>query len=522
MPRLLRFLSLLAIAAACLPVAGAAAASYTVTTTADSGAGSLRAAITASNDPAVTDTITITATGAIELETALPIVIDDVTISGPGAGSLVVRRAAGAPFRIFQFGNVSATVRDLTVSNGLETGAGGILSSGGSLTLTRVVVTGNEAVAEGSTFALATAGGIYSSGALTLRESFVHDNRAIASDGSIETIAGGGGIEATGPVTVERSTISDNLAEAVGGGDETNSAGGGLLLMGGLATISQSTISGNSAIASGGSSSNVAQGGGLYGGGVTLTGSTVARNAVETTGSATVELARGSNLQHPGSSLIRDSIVAEPLGSADSCGSSPISGGFNLDEDGSCELGEGSDLAGVVAGLEPLAANGGLAPTHALAAGSAAVDRGSSFGYATDQRGLLRPSDFASISNAEGGDGSDIGAFELQLPPPPGGGGTPVIVSERPTDNTPPNTRIVSGPARSTFKPRAKFRFASTEAQSRFQCKLDKKGWKACANPFKASVKPGKHVFKVRAIDRFGNVDPTPARFGWRVKPIVG
>jgi len=33
-------------------------------------------------------------------------------------------------------------------------------------------------------------------------------------------------------------------------------------------------------------------------------------------------------------------------------------------------------------------------------------------------------------------------------------------------------------------------------------------------------VKPGRHVFKVRAIDRFCNIDPAPARFGWRVKPL--
>jgi len=90
------------------------------------------------------------------------------------------------------------------------------------------------------------------------------------------------------------------------------------------------------------------------------------------------------------------------------------------------------------------------------------------------------------------------------------------------TDRTPPQTRIVSGPPRVTFKTKAKFRFASSEGESHFQCRLDKKKWHRCANPFQPSVKPGKHLFKVRAIDRFGNVDPTPARFGWRVKPITG
>jgi hypothetical protein len=35
---------------------------------------------------------------------------------------------------------------------------------------------------------------------------------------------------------------------------------------------------------------------------------------------------------------------------------------------------------------------------------------------AEDQRGAPRPFDFASVANAGGGDGSDIGAFELGLP----------------------------------------------------------------------------------------------------------
>ena len=52
----------------------------------------------------------------------------------------------------------------------------------------------------------------------------------------------------------------------------------------------------------------------------------------------------------------------------------------------------------------------------ALLPGSAAIDQGYSFGMATDQRGRLRYYDFAGITNAIGGDGSDIGAFELNLP----------------------------------------------------------------------------------------------------------
>ena len=58
----------------------------------------------------------------------------------------------------------------------------------------------------------------------------------------------------------------------------------------------------------------------------------------------------------------------------------------------------------------------------------------------------------------------------------------------------------------------AKFKFTSTEAGSTFQCKLDRKPFKSCRSPKKYSgLKPGKHVFKVRAIDAAGNTDSSPA-----------
>lgn len=63
-----------------------------------------------------------------------------------------------------------------------------------------------------------------------------------------------------------------------------------------------------------------------------------------------------------------------------------------------------------------------------------------------------------------------------------------------------------------------KFKFSSTEAGSAFQCKLDRKPFKPCASPKKyKKLKPGKHVFKVRAIDEAGNADPTPAKRSFKV-----
>ena len=60
-----------AFAALALAAPGSALADFTVNSTADSGAGSLREAITNANLNPGPDTITITATGTIELESVL-------------------------------------------------------------------------------------------------------------------------------------------------------------------------------------------------------------------------------------------------------------------------------------------------------------------------------------------------------------------------------------------------------------------------------------------------------------------
>ena len=70
-------------------------------------------------------------------------------------------------------------------------------------------------------------------------------------------------------------------------------------------------------------------------------------------------------------------------------------------------------------GIDPmldtvLTNNGGLTPTVALLRGSPAIDKGlPGPQIASDQRGKARPFDFPGVGNSAGGDGSDIGAFEL-------------------------------------------------------------------------------------------------------------
>jgi hypothetical protein len=99
-------------------------------------------------------------------------------------------------------------------------------------------------------------------------------------------------------------------------------------------------------------------------------------------------------------------------------------------------------------------------------------------------------------------------------PPPPG--------PEPPTptaDAEPPQTRIVQGPGKALAKGVARFRFRSSEAGSAFLCKLDKRKAARCGSP-KAyrHLKPGRHLFKVWAIDAAGNKDPTPARRRFRIR----
>jgi hypothetical protein len=76
-----------------------------------------------------------------------------------------------------------------------------------------------------------------------------------------------------------------------------------------------------------------------------------------------------------------------------------------------------------------------------------------------------------------------------------------------PVDTTKPKVTIKSGPKSKSTSTTAKFKFSSNEAGSTFQCKLDNKAFAKCSSPktYK-KLKPGKHVFKVKATDAAGAV----------------
>jgi hypothetical protein len=97
-------------------------------------------------------------------------------------------------------------------------------------------------------------------------------------------------------------------------------------------------------------------------------------------------------------------------------------------------------------------------------------------------------------------------------PSGPGGGAAGAA------DTTSPETTISSGPGKKLANGKAKFAFKSSEAGSRFECKLDGRKYAGCKSPKGYSgLKPGRHTFRVRAIDTAGNSDAAPAKRHFRV-----
>lgn len=88
----------------------------------------------------------------------------------------------------------------------------------------------------------------------------------------------------------------------------------------------------------------------------------------------------------------------------------------------------------------------------------------------------------------------------------------------RQTDCYPPETEITKGAPNRLDKTKFKFKFTSDEPRSTFECKLDRRPFEPCTSPRKVKrLDEGKHKFKVLAIDRAGNADPTPAKDRFKV-----
>jgi hypothetical protein len=334
-------------------------------------------------------------------------------------------------------------------------GAGGgigLTASAGS-SLDHFVATDNQATGD--------SGGAQVLGAIAVRHATILRNRAAEgggiflrfatlTDATIDSNVGdvqGGGVLTQNSGGLERVVISNNTVGYYGGGlydgggtgihltdvSVQGNAGGGLYLnsFGDAARMTNVTVANNrgavgilDADSTGMILTNVTISGNTAGGvyrccsasPMQMINVTVAFNS----GFAGITLDAGL--------LARNVIVAENAAGNWDCRSAvPTSLGHNLDSGGpvdvpglgSCGFGGGPmDQINTDPKLDPLANYGGLTPTHALQAGSPAIDMGDSTPGncpATDQRGVSRPQD---------GDGTppalcDIGAFERRSPTTP-------------------------------------------------------------------------------------------------------
>ena len=336
----------------------------------------------------------------------------------------------------FQGGGIAANTGPVTLShssvkfNTASAFGGGIHAEGSAVSLIGSSVRGNLAGNGG--------GGIFTGATVNLTGSSMTGNRAGNDGGGIDalsvnllgsTVAGntaqgsGGGIAADTAV-LTASTVSDNTSHLNGGGVFAETA-----------TVTRSTVSGNSADGGGGGlfadtanltnatvSGNVAGLGAtsVGGGGVLATHGTFLNcTIVENRTFATV----GGGVCSPASSdpiRVLNTIIAENfVGSHEQdVAGTFLTEGNNLlgqaDDGNSSGFSPAIDLLGTSDDpLDPrlgeLAFNGGPTKTHALLAGSPAIDHGNNVGApAVDQRGLPRIKD----GNGDGRAVVDIGAFE--------------------------------------------------------------------------------------------------------------
>jgi len=319
--------------------------------------------------------------GAIGLRTA------DCTVTGTNVvfqANQVNNYAKTYGGAIMGFGNSTISLTNSRFTgNKSTTFSGGAmwLQTGSVLSLTLCTISGNEAALNG--------GGIYfnNGGTLTMDRSTISGNIA-DSDGNLT--GDGGGLYFYGApigtnLVIKNSTISGNKAANGGGIQLTKFATNSL-------QIQNSTIAFNEATGNGGGVNVIPADAPTVAGTVTLISSIVAKNT-------------SSGI--PDFNDFNGAVTAN-------------SRNFIGDQNGAIISG-GTPLSGDPMLNPVLASNGapvGAPLSHALLSGSPAIDQGENiFGFTTDQTGGKRTIDNPMIPNAVGGDGTDIGAFEVPGPP---------------------------------------------------------------------------------------------------------
>ena len=138
------------------------ALSLPVTSLADTGPGTLCAAITEADAGSAAQpyNIKFKVSGTITLESPLPVLSNTMTLTGPGEHGLTVRRdrSASTDFGIFTVDSgVAVKITGMTISGGIEagSGSGGGIINNGMLTVSNTAISENVAYNGG---AVSTAG----------------------------------------------------------------------------------------------------------------------------------------------------------------------------------------------------------------------------------------------------------------------------------------------------------------------------------------------------------------------------
>lgn len=344
--------------------------------------GDLRYCMAQANIAGGSNTINFSVFGTINLTGELPLIDNNLTINGPGANLMTVRRNTGGDYRIFTINsNRIVTMAGLTITKGRVTGSGGggfFVNPGASLSLSDSVVTDNEGYSFG--------GGILSYGALNINNCTISFNKA----GN-----GGGFYILFTTATITNSTVNNNMTDFQAGVGIQDST----------VTLTNCTVSNNSATTGG---SAIVSRGTSAAAITTLTNCTVANNSGPGAALWPIKFAAS-----PVASLsVKNTVAAanSPANFANS-GGTLTSLGHNLDTDGTSGFANGvnGNIVGSVgspidAKLAALANNGGPTQTRALLCGSPAIDAGDNNGAPVkDQRGVARPQNGIV----------DMGAYEL-------------------------------------------------------------------------------------------------------------
>ena len=152
----------------------------TVTSTGDSGSGSLRDAVAAASSG---DTIDFNLSYPVTITLSSPIVIStSLTVSGPGASNLTL--SGNNATRVFFISSgVTANISGVAIENGKSIFGGGIFNSGGALTIADSTFSGNSASFYG--------GAIYNSaGTAVIKSSTLAGNSATYYGGAVYNLGG--------------------------------------------------------------------------------------------------------------------------------------------------------------------------------------------------------------------------------------------------------------------------------------------------------------------------------------------